>query len=188
MWGQLPTSLEVKGTTYRIRTDFRDIINILLAFNDPDLEKEEQVYICLFVLYEDYDNMPEEHYEAAFEAALAFIDNGIKEDDTGRQPPRIVDWEQDEQIMLPAINKVAGFDVRTKDYLHWWTFLGYYMEIGEGLFAEIVNIRSKKAKGKKLEKHEQEFYKNNKALCNLTPKRSAEEQQAHDRLLALLDN
>lgn len=187
MWGDLPVSLEVEGNTYRIRTDFRDIINILLAFNDPDLEKEEQVYVCLFILYEDFEDIPEQHYEAAFEAAISFIDNGIEDEGNGNTS-RVIDWEQDEQIMLPAVNKVAGFDVRTAEHLHWWTFLAYYMEIGEGVFSEVVAIRSKKAKGKKLDKHEREFYKNNKALCKLKHKRSEEEQKAEDRLIALLDN
>ena len=47
-------------------------------------------------------------------------------------------------------------------YLHWWTFLGAYMEIGESLFSQILSVRMKKAKGKKLEDWEREFYKENK--------------------------
>ena len=63
--------------------------------------------------------------------------------------------------------------------MHLWTFIGAYMEIGEGLFSNIIHIRQKKAKGKKLEKWEQEFYKENKSLIDFQhkEKRSNEEKE-----------
>lgn len=185
MFGELPTQLEVADVNYNIRTDYRDIIKILIAFTDPELENEEKVYICLFILYEDFESIPKEHYEEAFKVAISFIDNGIEEDD--KKSPRLMDWEQDEKIMLSAVNKVAGFDVRTREHLHWWTFLSYYMEIGEGIFSQVISIRSKKARGRKLDKHEREFLKVNKKLCVLKPKLSKEEQEKQERLKALLD-
>lgn len=59
------------------------------------------------------------------------------------------------------------------------------MEIGESLFSNIVHIRMKKAKGKKLDKWEQEFYKENKSLIDFKEKkeqRSEEEKSAIDEL------
>ena len=47
MIGQLPTALTVAGISRPIRTHFRDILNILQAFDDPELEDGEKVYICL---------------------------------------------------------------------------------------------------------------------------------------------
>ena len=81
---------------------------------------------------------------------------------------------------------MAGYEVRSAEYIHWWTFVGYYMEISEGVFADVISIRLKKAKGKKLEKWEQEFWNANKRVCVLAPKLTAEEQAAKDRLNALL--
>ena len=43
------------------------------------------------------------------------------------------------------------------DYIHWWTFMGYYMSIGECLYSTILSIRDKILNGKKLEKYEREF-------------------------------
>ena len=135
MIGTLPRSLEVNGKFYRIRSDFRDVLKIVIAFGDPDLEDKEKAYICLFILFKDFDAIPKDDYEAAFKAALAFIDHNDKPEDTGgNPPPRVMDWEQDESIMFPAVNKVAGFEVRTARYVHWWTFMGYYMEISDGVF------------------------------------------------------
>ena len=97
-----------------------------------------------------------------------------------------MDWEQDEAIMFPAINKVAGFETRSAEYIHWWTFMGYYMEISEGVFSNVLNLRMKKAKGKKLEKWEREFWNSNRDICTLKTKLSSEEQAEKDRINALL--
>lgn len=184
MIGQLPRSVQVNGRTHPIRTDFRDVLNILCAFSDPELEQGEKVYVCLAICYEDFASLPEADYEEAFKAAISFIDCGSKEED--RRSPRIMDWEQDESLLFPAINKVAGCEVRSAEYIHWWTFLGYYMEISEGVFSNVVNLRMKKAKGKKLEKWEQEFWSANKSVCVLAPKLTAEEKAAKERLNKLL--
>ena len=113
------------------------------------------------------------------------MDCGMHTDD--KPSVKTMDWVQDETIMFPAINKVAGCEVRTLDYLHWWTFMGYFMEIDEGIFSHVLSIRHKKAKGKKLEKWERDFWQANKDICVLRQKLSAEEQAAKDRLNALLN-
>lgn len=184
MVGDLPRTISVNGVDYEIRTDFRDIIKIIIAFNDPELEDKEKAFVCLFILYEDFDALPKQEYEAAYKAALAFIDYGVGEDDKHR--PRTVDWEQDEKILFPDINKVAGYDVRTAKYVHWWTFVGYFLAVTEGLSSTVISLRSKKAKGKKLEKHEREFWNANKGICLLREKLTEEEQAQKDRLNALL--
>ena len=184
MIGQLPIRLDVAGTSYAIRTDFRDILNIIAAFNDPELENSEKVYICLLVLYQDFESMPNDAYEEAFKAAVEFIDCGLSAGE--KKSPRMMDWEQDEPILFPAINRVAGFETRSVEYLHWWTFIGYFMEIQEGTFSSVLSIRGKKAKGKKLDKWEREFWQANKDICVLKPRLTAEEQAAKDRLNQIL--
>lgn len=184
--GELPYSLCVSGIYYDIRTDFRDILNILCAFNDPDLENEEKIFVCLTILYTDFENIPKNYYPEAYKQAMSFIDNGNTEQKKGKQSPRIMDWEQDASLLFPAINKVAGLEVRSVRYMHWWTFLGYFMEIQEGVFSTILSMRSKKARGKALEKHEKEYWDANKDICVLRPKLTAEEQRKKEELKALL--
>lgn len=182
--GILPTSLWVNGKAYAIRTDFRFIIRIHMAFNDPELEDNEKVYVCLCILYEDFEDMPKSDYEAAFLAALEFIDHGVKGSE--KNPPRLMDWEHDEDIIFAAVNKTAGFEVRSVKYLHWWTFIGYFMEMGEGVFTRVLGLRMKKSKGKPLEKWEREYWNANKTVCVLEAKLTEEEKAAKDRLNALL--
>ena len=186
MIGQLPTHITIAGIDYSIRTDFRDILNILCAFNDPDLEENERVYICLFILYEDFEDIPDSNYQEAFEKAIHFIDQGATSN-KNKPSPRVVDWEQDESLIFPAINKVAGCETRAVEYIHWWTFIGYYMEISNGVFSHVLELRSKKAKHKKLEKYEQEFWNANKDICVIKPRLSEEEKAERERIEKLLN-
>ena len=42
MIGRLPTTLEVAGKERKIRTDFRDMLVIMQAFADPELQPAEK--------------------------------------------------------------------------------------------------------------------------------------------------
>ena len=182
MYFDLPKALEVNGVEYAIRTDYRVILTILAAFEDPELQNEEKVYVCLYNLYEDFGELPQDSYKDAFEAAMGFIDHSTG----GGRGAKTMDWEQDANLLFPAINKVAGYEVRSVEYLHWWTFLGFFMEIGEGVFSTVLSLRSKKNSGKKLEKWEREWWAKNQAICKIKIRYTEEEKAEQDALKALL--
>lgn len=182
---ELPTSLDIGGVGYAIRTDFRDVLYLLQIFADPGYEPDEKGAICLRVLFPDWEDIPAERQSEALEAAVAFIDGGLPAGGGQRPGPRTVDWEQDGPMILPAVNRVLGREARAMPYLHWWTFLGAYMEIGEGLFTTVLGIRQKRAKGKPLEKYEREFYRENKQLITLRQKMTQEERARQAELKTL---
>ena len=184
MIGVLPKSIEVDGTDEPIRTDFRDILVIFSAFNDEELSPQEKYMVCLTILYENFQNMNEDNYEEAYAKAIDFLTLGMegKKNDT----PKLMDWEQDEALVFSAINKVAGMEVRALEYVHWWTFMGYYTAIGESLFSEVVNIRAKRQNGKKLEVNEMEFYKKNKDMVDLKIRYTKEEIKEREELKRML--
>lgn len=186
MIGSLPTTVEIGRKTYNIRTDYRDCLRILEAYADAELNADEKTYAMLCILYKDFNCMPREHYKEAVEKGIWFLNCGdtIKEAKLNEKP--IYDWQQDEQLIFSAVNKVAGREVRECKYMHFWTFISYFYEIGEGLFSTVVNIRSKKNKGKKLEKYEQEFYRNNRQMIDLKRKYSIEQQEEIDRINRIL--
>lgn len=185
MIGQLPRTVNVGGKDEPIRTDYRDILNIFSAFNDEDLSKEEKVLVCLRVFYENIEDIDMSLYEEAYNKAIIFMDQG-RESKKNTSEPKLMDWEQDENLIFPAVNKVAGMEVRACGYMHWWTFIGYYMGIGESVFSEVINIRSKNQKHKKLEKNEKEFYSKNKDLVDLKVRYSKEEIEEREELKELL--
>lgn len=188
---ELPSSLEVGGEQYAIRTDYRVILDILAAMNDPEIfepgmtedeKRTEQVMTMLQILYIDFDSMSPQHWQEAARKACDFIDCGIKGDD--KPKPRTMDWDQDAPIIAPEVSKAAGRDIRIGE-THWWEFFGYYMSIGEGVFKTVVSIREKRRKGKKLEKWEQEFYRNNKSLVDLKVKKEERSEQEKEELREL---
>ncbi len=181
MIGLLPKSLEIGGNQYRIRSDFRVALLIFEAFNDAELNDYEKVQVCLKCLYEE---VPADT-ETAYRQAIWFLDGGnIPKSPQNRK--KVFDWKQDESLIFSAVNKSAGFEIRSAEYVHWWTFLGYFSEIGEELFSQIVNIRTKKSRGKKLEKWEREFYAEHREMIDLKRSVSAEEQAEIDRLNAIM--
>ncbi|MDO4863468.1 MAG: Gp15 family bacteriophage protein [Ruminococcus sp.] len=175
MIGQLPESLSVGGRELPINADFRNALRIFEALTDNELTDEEKAYVCLKRLYTVTISV--DMTEEAIKKAYWFLDGG----DMPKSAPegiRLLDWKHDESMVMPAVSKTLGaLDVRSLPFLHWWTFLGAFGEIGEGLFAQTVHIRKKLGKGKKLDKSEREFYKKNKELIVL---RTAEEQAAID--------
>jgi hypothetical protein len=185
MIGKLPKSLNISGTDYNIRTDYRTILLIFEAYGDPELTAQERTVIMLECLYEDINSIPEVDIEEAIEKAVWFMDGGKDLDDI-KDTKKVIDWAQDEQLIFPAVNKVAGYETRSTEYIHWWTFLGFFNEIGEGLFSTVISIRQKKNKHKKLEKHEQDFYRENKKLIDLTVRYTKEEEEEIERLNELL--
>lgn len=180
---EFPTSLNIGDVDYEIRTDYRAVLDLLTALADPDLTDDDpqmtaymQSRVILEIMFPDCDNIPTEHIQEALEKVSEFIDMGISDD---RKKPKTMDWDQDAPILIPAINKVLNTEIRAQKYMHWWTFLGAYMEIGESLFSNVIHIRQKKAKGKKLEKWELDFYKENHSLIDFKQKdqRSDEEKE-----------
>lgn len=181
MIGALPEVLTVGGEDYPIRTDYRNILQTFEAFQDPELTQEEKWIVAIYLLFEGFscDDDVLEAAQDGFDLGEAmkqiswFISTGQPEKQVLEQPT--YNWTQDEQMIFSAVNKVAGKETRELEYLHWWTFLGYFNEVGEGTFSFIVGIRNKLNKGKKLEKHEKEFLSHNKELVLMKKKKTAEE-------------
>ena len=164
MMYELPTSLPVGGVDQPIRSDYRAALDICAALSDPDYSDEDKAEALLTILYERPETLSD--INEALRQALWFLSLG---DNSPPETPRpkLMDWSQDAPLIIGAVNRVAGAEVRALPYLHWWTFIGYYMEIGDCAFASVVSIRNKQAKHKKLEPYEKEFYRENRRLIDL---------------------
>lgn len=181
----LPTEVEVCGQRFAIRSDFRAVLDALAVFSDPELTEQQQAAACLQILFPKWERLPDAN--AAFAAAMRFVNGGEPVPERSPVRPRLMDWQQDAALIAPAVDKVLGYSCRRCEYLHWWEFLGAFQSIGRGLFAEVVNIRAKRARGKKLDQQEQEFAREHDDLIRLRAAVSAEEEAEKQRLLALLD-
>lgn len=171
----LPTAVTVNETKYKIRSDYRAVLDICAALNDAELSNEDKALVALDIFYPTFNEMPVSDYQKALEECFKFIDGGKNRG--AAKAPKLVDWEQDFEYIVSPINRAAGTEIRSLEYLHWWSFLSYYMDIGDCLFAQIVRIRSKKAKGERLEKHEQKWYRQNRELVDFKTTYTTEEDK-----------
>lgn len=90
--------------------------------------------------------------------------NAIMEEDNTPEP-ELLNYKQDEQILFSAVNAVFSGDVRAESYFHWWTFYGLCQSIdSDSLISTIMGIRSKIAKGEKLEQGERKYLRDNEHI------------------------
>lgn len=167
---ELPKSIIIEDKEYSIRNDgdFRVILDCFSALQDEELSKKERVITSLIIFYDtlslynvfdEFDT--EEKMVQAVNEMFNFFNCGQADSLGNRSPNKLIDWEQDNYLIASAINNVAHVEIRSVPYMHWWTFMGHYISIGESVLSTVVQIRSKMVEGKKLEKYEQEFKRKN---------------------------
>lgn len=162
----LPTSVEINGREYKVRSDFRDILTTLEAVADVELTDQDRAEAVLTIFYPDLPDMPSSDYEEAVAQYLWFINCG-QIDEEGKFGKKLVDWEQDFPLIVAPVNRVLRKEVRATKHLHWWTFISAYREIGDCLFAQVVSIRQKLSSGKPLDKSDKDFYRKNRSIVDI---------------------
>lgn len=175
---ELPTTVDIFDRTYNIRNqgDFRTILIINKTLYHPDFTQDEKYMAVLSLFYDGLDDVSDvlnefetpELLQEAIKQVMIFIACG--EDDTVgyKINYKLFDWEKDEKLIMASINPMLGQgqDIRTFKYLHWWTYISYFMGIKESPLSNVVSIRDKIIKHKKLEKYEQEFRRDNPQYFN----------------------
>lgn len=165
---RLPTKVTVDGLEFNIRErgDFRMVLDCFKALQDVELSEDYRVLASLLIFYNELNSMDdlyvyEPHLNELAKEMFKFINGGDENSPGAERDVTLIDWEQDSTLVCAAINNVAKQEIRSIEYLHWWTFLGYYMSIGESVLSTVVSIRDKIAHHKKLEQWEKDFKKNN---------------------------
>lgn len=186
----LPTSVEVDGASFGIRNkgDFRMVLDCFKALHDTELTEKERLCAALFIFYEEFEDIEDvltcPNSSELTEKMFWFFNQGEDDIQSNTKNIRVIDWEGDSNLICSAVNTVANQEVRSLEYLHWWTFLGYYMAIGECPLSTIVTIRYKKARGEKLEKYERQYMNDNPQYFNKDLR--TEEQKEADEFVRKL--
>lgn len=182
---RLPKSTIINNVECNFKSDYRDILYIFKIMNDPDLLEGEKILLALENFYETDNYLAD--MNTAIEELFAFITQCGNVDESGTKSQSnskpLFDWDKDFKIIVAPINKIIGTDVRGLDYLHWWTFLAAFMEIGECTFNTYVGIRDKLNNGKKLDKGEELIYKEHRDEIILEKKYDATTQALIDEIL-----
>lgn len=169
----LPVSITIEDRQYQITNngDYRVVLDCFNALSDNELSEDEQVLASLLIFYNEFDDIEDLPNDQELLKQLAqemckFFNCGQEETVGASSNQQLIDWESDSLIVTAAINNVAHTEIRSLPYLHWWTFMGYYMSVGESVLSTVVGIRNKLNKGKELEKWEKEFKAENPQYFN----------------------
>ena len=189
----LPTTVTVKDREFHIRNrgDYRMVLDCFSALQDEELSEDYRVLASLLIFYNEFDSLEdivfyEEYLPELTREMFRFINAGKDASPGANAGGAVIDWEGDSQMICAAVNNVAKTEIRTVEYCHWWTFLGYYMSVGKSVMATVVGIRSKIIHGKKLEKWEKDFKKDNPEYFNW--RRSSVEEREIENLVRELWN
>ena len=179
----LPTEIEISGKTYPInqKGDYGMVLDVLEVLSDKELTDQEKSLTALLIFYDFKLPDTEEELQIAGEKMIEFINCGEKNKPSNKKP--LMNWNKDFPLLVAPINRVLQYDIRERQYVHWWTVVSAYMEIGECTFQTVVGIRQKKQKHKKLEKWEEEYYRENRDKVDLDIDFSSEEEQFFKDLL-----
>ena len=170
----LPTFVVINNEKYIINKNgsYDVVLDIMRALSDTQLNKQERLYVALNIFYKF--NVPED-CKQAIDEMYCFISRGKSQKCNAKT---VMDWNKDFDLIADAVIPILGYDIRNPEkFTHWWTLVGAYNQIGDSPFAVIVSIRSKRQKGKKLEKWEQEFYRENREVIDAVSDMSDEEKK-----------
>lgn len=137
-----PTKVRIGGREYPIRWRFLDCIQIILAYEDNDLTREEQQYVLLRRFYQEVPS----DVGKALELALHFLDGGgqsAKPDDEPEEstPLRLYSFDRDGGLIYSAFRHQYGIDLQ-KDELHWWAFLALFQDLSaDSRFYQLLRLR-----------------------------------------------
>ena len=182
---ELPTSIIIgdKEFTIRNKGDYRLVLDCFITLDDEELSLEERVLSCLLIFYEDVNEISDiskfPNLQEAIEKMYNFFNCNEIQAPGMKMNYKLIDWEKDSQLICSAINQVANKEIRNEHYIHWWTFMAYFIGIGECTLSTILDIRYKIAKGKKLEKHESQFKRDNPQYFNFNM-RTVEQKEADE--------
>lgn len=179
LW-QLPVAAVLDGVSFPHKTDYRDMLKLLRLFADESRPAYLRWLTALHYFYE-------KPIPASLEnRAMTYLGEFLSCGEQGSPGPKLLDWELDAPEIIADVNAVAGQEIRSLPYLHWWSFLSFFHGIGEGRLSQLVTIRDKLRRGKKLEPYEQEYYRRNKQKVSLRPPESPADTAEKRRLEQLI--
>ena len=184
MMYELPITIEIGGEDYNIRNkgDYRMVLDCFKVCNDLSLTIEERTIASLIIFYadlstvEDVGSIFKDKVGDAVKKMYDFFNCNQPDFERSSKNYNLIDWDLDAMLITAGINKVAGREIRNDEYCHWWTFMSYYMSIGEGLLSTVVGIRHKIMEGKPLDKYEKQYRRDNPQFFNRDMRTQAQKE------------
>lgn len=110
-----------------ISADFRNMIQVALLLNDPEISQEEKAVAALYQLYPE---MPKDREKAAQGLVWFYTRGNIPQESestgAGEAAKRAFDFEQDANLIYAAFYATYGICLSTVEFLHWWEFMALF--------------------------------------------------------------
>lgn len=181
---QLPTTVQIDGEDVALDTDFRSALRAILAYEDEDLTRGEKIGLLIENLYPE----PPSNLEAAARQGIWYLNGGEMPRDEA-PGPRLYSMAHDARYIYAAFRQTHGIDLQAIDYLHWWSFLALFMDLGSNTaFCGLVGFR-KRLKAGKLSKDERRSYLEMKEVVDLPERdtRTPDEKAREDEFMRLVE-
>lgn len=182
---QLPDTVEINGMEFKIETDFRASLRILLAFEDPELSTQEK-YSILISNY--FGSEWPDDINRAVELGMKFLNAGEEVKEPDEDPLRLFSFDHDGNYIYAAFQQTHRIDLQ-KDNVHWWKFLALFMDLGQDTaFCQLVAFRKRCLTGTAT-KEEMKEYRSNLELYEVPEPdtRTLEEKLAEQEFLRLMN-
>jgi len=169
---KFPTKIKIDDEIIKINADFRNCLQIILAYEDEELTIQEKHFILLKRLYEQIPKS----IEKGILQGIKFLNCG-EESRNVKELPRLYSFQKDAKYIYSAISQVGKLDLENIEFLHWWKFYYYFFDISNDCaFSNIVSLRQKKIKGK-LTDEEKTIYRDSIDILDLDSKKTKEESK-----------
>lgn len=162
---KLPTEIEVNEIYYPIRKrgDYRMVLGVFSVLEDYSITQSERIISALIMFYKDFSTFDDviacDNLEDLVNGMYNFFNADRPEGKSVNR--KLIDWNKDSSLISSAINSVSGKEIRKEKYIHWWTFVSWYMSVGESTLSTVTSIRDKILRGTKLEKWDRDFKRDN---------------------------
>lgn len=162
------TTLLIDGVEYKIPTDFRFCLNLLLSI----LNEDEKKVINILNRY----NLPLNKFETCLIELSTFLSCGglppLDESKNDNSFFKVFDFEQDENLIFASFLTDYKIDLNTAT-LHWWQFMGLLTNLSEETpLMKAIHYRTVDIS--KVPKEQRELYKQMKQRYKLARKEKQE--------------
>lgn len=145
----LPTTVLIDHTEYKIETDFKACLRTILAFEDNTLTPQEKYIVLLTNLF---PVIPTDTQYAVVEA-MRFLNGGDEHEE--KESPRVYSFAKDARFIYAAFKQTHGIDLNSAQ-LHWWQFLALFMDLGQDTtFCQLTALRKRIKTGKATKEEKQ---------------------------------
>ena len=153
MIDRLPTTVEIDGKDYPIRSNFYIGIKMDNMIHDPEVKGYELITRALSLYYTEIPH----NLEQALEKLIWFYACG-EPTESNEKSERAYSFEVDDRLIYAAFLDQYGIDLCEIKYLHWWKFMGLFEGLREDhRIVQIMGYRLKKI-DRKMPKAERDFY------------------------------